>query len=285
MKPATAAAAKYRPAKAAHGHDHGRHHHHHGDHGHHHDHHHDHHGHDHHDHDHDWDDTLNEDGVPLSLAKMDGVDVAHLIEDIDGYLCELGAAQIRDGLHVLGNAPQGEALVDMLLALTRLPNLGIPGLPASVAAACGGDWVLWQQDQGKRLSETPATLQALAGQPLVTRADAHDAVMKLSSALIAELAARGYDAAAVPAAVAAVLPGVEPNADLERVLNFICDQLCLKLARTAEEIDNLLRGLEGGYVPAGPAARRRAAWPTSCPPAAISIRWTRAACPRMPPGA
>ncbi|PTU65962.1 cobaltochelatase subunit CobN [Chromobacterium sp. Panama] len=258
MKPAAAAAAKYRPAKAAHGHDHGHHHHDHEHHGHHHDHHHhDHHGHshshDHHDHDHDWDDTLNEDGVPLSLAKMDGVDVAHLIEDIDGYLCELGAAQIRDGLHVLGNAPQGEALVDMLLALTRLPNLGIPGLPASVAAACGGDWTLWQQDQGKRLAEMPAALQTLADQPLVTRADAHDAVLKLARGLIADLAARGYDSAAVPAAVAAVLPGIEPNADLERVLTFVCAELCSKLARTAEEIDNLLRGLEGGYVPAGPS--------------------------------
>ncbi|WP_047237263.1 cobaltochelatase subunit CobN, partial [Chromobacterium subtsugae] len=259
MKPAAAAAAKYRPAKAAHSHDHGHHHHHHGDHDHHHGHHdhhhHDHHSHshDHHDHDHDWDDTLNEDGVPLSLAKMDGVDVAHLIEDIDGYLCELGAAQIRDGLHVLGNAPQGEALVDMLLALTRLPNLGIPGLPASVAAACGGDWPLWQQDQGKRLAEAPASLQALAGQALVTRADAHDAVMKLARALIAELAARGYHAAAIPAAVENILPGIEPHADLERVLNFVCAELCLKLARTAEEIDNLLRGLEGGYVPAGPS--------------------------------
>lgn len=259
MKPAAAAAAKYRPAKAAHSHDHGHHHHHHGDHDHHHGHHdhhhHDHHSHshDHHDHDHDWDDTLNEDGVPLSLAKMDGVDVAHLIEDIDGYLCELGAAQIRDGLHVLGNAPQGEALVDMLLALTRLPNLGIPGLPASVAAACGGDWPLWQQDQGKRLAEAPASLQALAGQALVTRADAHDAVMKLARALIADLAARGYHAAAIPAAVENILPGIEPHADLERVLNFVCAELCLKLARTAEEIDNLLRGLEGGYVPAGPS--------------------------------
>jgi cobaltochelatase CobN len=101
---------------------------------HHHDHDHDHDDHD-HDHAHEWDDTLNADGVPLTLAKMEGVDVAHLIEDIDGYLCELGAAQIRDGLHILGQAPQGEALVDMLCALTRLPNLAVPSLPASVAQA------------------------------------------------------------------------------------------------------------------------------------------------------
>ena len=45
---------------------------------------------DHGDHKHEWDDELTPDGVPVSLAEMSGNDVAHLIEDIDGYLCELG---------------------------------------------------------------------------------------------------------------------------------------------------------------------------------------------------
>ena len=58
---------------------------------------------DHGDHKHEWDDELTPDGVPVTLAEMSGSDVAHLIEDIDGYLCELGTAQIRDGLHVLGS--------------------------------------------------------------------------------------------------------------------------------------------------------------------------------------
>ena len=55
---------------------------------------------DHGDHKHEWDDELTPEGVPVSLAEMSGNEVAHLIEDIDGYLCELGMAQIRDGLHI-----------------------------------------------------------------------------------------------------------------------------------------------------------------------------------------
>src|SRR6185312_9021738 len=51
---------------------------------------------DHSPHDH-WDSTPNERGVPIGLARMDGVAFSHLIQDIDGYLCEIGAAQIRDG--------------------------------------------------------------------------------------------------------------------------------------------------------------------------------------------
>ncbi|MCD0171888.1 cobaltochelatase subunit CobN, partial [Deinococcus sp. 23YEL01] len=69
---------------------------------------------DHGDHVHEWDDEFTEDGVPVTLSEMNGPDVAHLLEDIDGYLCELGRAQIRGGLHVLGQPPRGEALPEML---------------------------------------------------------------------------------------------------------------------------------------------------------------------------
>jgi len=55
--------------------------------------------HDHH-HDHEVECSKGPDGFEGALAKMDGKDFAHLIEDMDGYLCELAGAQIRDGLHV-----------------------------------------------------------------------------------------------------------------------------------------------------------------------------------------
>ncbi|MDN0083156.1 cobaltochelatase subunit CobN [Crenobacter sp. SG2305] len=237
VQPAAAAATKYRlsPAKA---HDHHGHHHH-GDH--------------HHDHDHEWDDTLNEDGVPLTLAKMEGVDVAHLIEDIDGYLCELGAAQIRDGLHILGKVPQDTALVDMVCALVRLPNLAIPSLPAGVAAALGVDWQTLQDDQGKRLATVPDALQRLADALIVTRADAHDAINALGRRLVATLAERGFNASVIDATLAEALPGSADTGSVRRTLAYVCQELVPNLDRTSEEIANLLRGLAGGYVPAGPS--------------------------------
>ena len=38
---------------------------------------------------------------------------------MDGWLCEIKDAQIRDGLHVLGQAPAGEARVNLVLAILR----------------------------------------------------------------------------------------------------------------------------------------------------------------------
>src|SRR3712207_1265717 len=56
---------------------------------------------------------------------------------VDGYLCELKDAQIRGGLHVLGSPPEGEAELDLVLAVTRLPQGPVPSLRAAVAAEAG----------------------------------------------------------------------------------------------------------------------------------------------------
>ncbi|HZT65484.1 MAG TPA: cobaltochelatase subunit CobN [Acidimicrobiales bacterium] len=55
-----------------------------------------------------------------------------LVLHVDGYLCELKDAQIRGGLHVLGQSPAGEAEVDLVLAITRLPQAGVPSLRAQL---------------------------------------------------------------------------------------------------------------------------------------------------------
>ena len=51
-----------------------------------------------------------------------------LVLHVDGYLCELKDAQIRGGLHVLGLPPEGEGEVDLVLAMTRLPQGRVPAL-------------------------------------------------------------------------------------------------------------------------------------------------------------
>lgn len=230
---------------------------------------------------------------------MGGSDVAHLIEDLDGYLCELGAAQIRDGLHILGQPPSGEPLVDMLLSLTRLPNQLVPGLQEEVARLFGLSLSLLLEHKGRRLNVTPS-LQRLSGRAVVTRADALEAIEALSRKLFVELQARDYLVASIAEVLAQVFSGIaaennlpllqpalrqasglllkpqrkkessgrpvqahaapqtpanteEQYAALRQVLDFACRELVPNLARASDEIDNLLLGLAGGYVPAGPS--------------------------------
>jgi cobaltochelatase CobN len=224
--------------------------HHHADH---HDHEHEHHGHDHHHHDHhhEHDDG---DGLPELLTKMAGADVAHLIEDLDGYLCELGAAQIRDGLHILGLAPENEQLTDMLVSLTRLPNQDIPGLPIEIARLFGLSMNSLLEHQGRRLEQAIPELEKLAERPLATHADVLETIETLCKRLFVELQAHAYAESAIDLTINKIFGNHAADySALKTVLNFACRELAPNLARATDEIDNLLLGLSGGYVPAGPS--------------------------------
>ena len=74
--------------------------------------------------------------ISTDLGVVDAPEEAafdELVLHVDGYLCELKDAQIRGGLHTLGVAPVGEAELDLVLAMTRLPQGAVPSLRARLA--------------------------------------------------------------------------------------------------------------------------------------------------------
>jgi cobaltochelatase CobN len=196
------------------------------------------------DHTHEWDDALTPEGVPATLASMTGNEVAHLIEDLDGYLCELGMAQIRDGLHILGQMPP---LPEMLRSLTRLANISIPSLQASLSAAFGFDLADLLDKPGERLAGNPQLL----GVTCYAHADVLEILDRASLDLFTMLETLGFRAAMIGDVQRAIL-GVETE-DIAAALNFACVELVPKLEQTGDEIEHLLDALEGKYIPAGPA--------------------------------
>ncbi|MEM1334348.1 MAG: cobaltochelatase subunit CobN, partial [Actinomycetota bacterium] len=64
-------------------------------------------------------------------------DFDDMVLHVDGYLCALKDAQIRGGLHTLGRVPTDDALIDLVLAVTRLPQGPVPALRATVADELG----------------------------------------------------------------------------------------------------------------------------------------------------
>lgn len=211
---------------------------------------------DHGDHKHDWDDEMTPEGVPVSLTEMDGKDIAHLIEDIDGYLCELGAAQIRNGLHTLGEMPEDEALIDMLQSLTRLPNGPIPGMQATLAHLYGLEINTLRQQKGHKLPEPAENLADWAGRSIVTAADALEVLDEMASHMMRLFEHYRFDVQAAGRVIFESIhrdPTLPEMAALRAILAFVSQELVPNLARTDEEISNLLHGLSGGYVPAGPS--------------------------------
>ena len=199
---------------------------------------------DHGDHKHDWDDELTPEGVPVTLAEMSGNEVAHLIEDIDGYLCEIGMAQIRDGLHTLGNVP---AFPEMLRAMTRLSNAGAPGLPEAIASGFGLEYAALLSAPGKRF-DIPHMLRSTA---CPTHSDAIEAIDRFAIELYAALEQCGFSLTTLEQIERRILGSTSD--EVSQALTFACRELVPRLEQAHEEIEHILDALDGRYVPAGPA--------------------------------
>lgn len=177
-------------------------------------------------------------------------DLGDLVQHIDGYLCEVKDIQIRDGLHVLGAAPEGEQLRGLVAAMLRLGSGEVPGLRRALGAAFGLDEPALVAAPGERLAAPPELVERFPG-PAASAGDLLDRLEDAQSVLLATLDARDWDGAAVADVCAEVLGRGE--AGVERALGFACAELVPRLRRTGEELDNVLAVLHGRHVPAGPS--------------------------------
>ncbi|MFK4689643.1 cobaltochelatase subunit CobN [Streptomyces pristinaespiralis] len=139
---------------------------------------------------------------------------------VDGWLCEVKDAQIRDGLHVLGGAPTGPERVNLVLSILRARQIW------------GGSQSLPGLREALGLDESAATR---------TTADEAEATART---LVEAMEAAGWDPAAVPA---------EHGKDVEAILRFAALEVVPRLARTTDELDHAVHALAGGFVPAGPS--------------------------------
>ena len=174
---------------------------------------------------------------------------------VDGYLCEIKDAVIRDGLHVLGCAPAGEQRVTTVQAVLRATQVwgghsALPGLRAVLASHFGLNERSLLADPAQLVTVPPA-LSGLADGPVRTGTDVVDLLEALAGGLVAGLDAAGWDPEQAPAVTAGVL-GEAPSS-VVAVLDFAAAEVVPRLARTGDELTNLLAALAGRYVPAGPS--------------------------------
>lgn len=190
--------------------------------------------------------SLHEDlGVPAPESEQDA---QQLLNATDTYLCELKESQIRDGLHVFGQSPEGRLERDTLLALARHPVGKGVGADNSLIRALREDLLphdvfdpldsQWHQAwEGER----PTLLLDVDAQPWRTWGDSRER-LELLALQILELPA--------PVEYALEHNLAQTSLVLERVQNDLRARL---QACGTQEILQLLRGLDGRFVPAGPS--------------------------------
>ncbi|MDA5141686.1 cobaltochelatase subunit CobN [Streptomyces sp. AD681] len=143
-----------------------------------------------------------------------------MILHVDGWLCEVKDAQIRDGLHVLGTPPTGADRVNLVLAILRARQIW------------GGATALPGLREALGLDESAATR---------TTADAAE---EQARGLVQAMEDAGWDPAAVP---------TEHGEQVAAILEFAAREVVPRLAATTAEIDHAVHALNGGFVPAGPS--------------------------------
>jgi len=208
-------------------------------------------------------------GETVELKAGEGAANEQLLEQLHAYLCDIKEAQIRHGLHILGELPGPEKLTDTMVALLRLPRGDTPesqGVLHNLCAdlglrladgqlfdpllACSALW------QGAR----PAVLQSLDAGVWRTELDTRERLELLAQPLVAR-----YVIGSVPGGGELInaegpevmaLAGVDLNSlpATARLLKHARDVVLAALHTSARlEIESLLHGLAGQFVEPGPS--------------------------------
>ncbi len=166
-----------------------------------------------------------------------GIDVTSLGEFLtlaDGYLCELKEAQIRDGLHIFGQCPQGRQLRDLIVAIARHPGKGRVGLTRALAEDLGWDFDPLTADFA----------QVLVDDNKLIVGDVVEELEEKAAELVEKLIQESTNIDNLYSSL---------KAATKRELRWISDRLLPALLQTNQEISQLLRGLNGRYIPSGPS--------------------------------
>ncbi|MGA9872809.1 MAG: cobaltochelatase subunit CobN [Rhodococcus sp. (in: high G+C Gram-positive bacteria)] len=143
---------------------------------------------------------------------------------VDGWLCEIKDVQIRDGLHILGQEPVGDAEVELVLAMLRARQMwggeqSVPGLREALGLSEDGDEARVRVDE----------IEAIA------------------HGLVAAMQATQWD----PAQAEHVAG--EHGSTVAEILRFAATEVVPRLRGTSREIAQVLHALDGGFIPAGPS--------------------------------
>ena len=212
----------------------------------------------------------------IDIGTGDEAMLSQFLNTADGYLCELKEAQIRDGLHIFGQCPQNTQLRDLVVAIARNPNANRLGLTRAIALDWKWDFDPLTADLGTTIS--PPFEGGLGGfqpQPQQSNLERYNLTLienlahsvdgvippsppweggdRIRDCRIVGDAVEILEEYAAELVTAIInnqaLPNVGTNTQSE--LTWIATRLLPALQQTPQEMTNLLRGLNGEYIPSG----------------------------------
>ena len=217
-------------------------------------------------------------GLPKLNKQAVLKDQGSIFSELDRYLCELKEAQIRDGLHIFGQCPQGEQLRDLIISIARHPDNKRLGLTRAIAEDWQLDFDPLTSDYGEIINQTinhqfcrtvgdgvavieEYAINLIEELPPLTPPCQVGEQEFLTSTFVEELPPLAPPCQVgeqeflitipVPPITKGGLGGVKSTELIQRELNWIQNKLLPNLLRTSEEITNLLKGLDGRFIKSG----------------------------------
>ncbi|WP_196591085.1 cobaltochelatase subunit CobN [Pectinatus frisingensis] len=164
---------------------------------------------------------------------------------LHNYLTDLKNMQVHTGLHVLGQAPQKDGLVEYLWLLTRLSNGTVPSLPETIAQYYKLDYHSLLKNSSEMYKPLNITYGILV-----------DRITEQCRQIIRLLQANDFDEAKITEI--STLAWINDGSDADRksilqVCKYICGEIYPHLLLTVQEQDNMLRAFDGQYIEPGPS--------------------------------
>ncbi|WP_029042073.1 cobaltochelatase subunit CobN [Cucumibacter marinus] len=148
-------------------------------------------------------------------AGIEGRDDDEALGQIDTFLCDLKEAQIRDGLHIFGQSPEGRFARDLTIAMARIPR-GDRLQDASLIRALADDLALGFDPLDARHGEAwtgpiPENLSAHGPAVLRSTGDMVEALEALAAALVDGEAIAEVDWSATRPVLAEIETAIRPK--------------------------------------------------------------------------
>lgn len=170
---------------------------------------------------------------------------------INGFLCEIGNTQIREGLHILGKIAEGDQLINLFVSLARIDTPPHKGTQSCFMEVCGINDTSYFINQALELDcKIPETFLKFYGKQVESRGDLLQMFDALSFAILSHCH-RSNSQNTIDDDIESLLGISVP--DLAQTINFILKDIYPKLKQVGDELTHLLDGLNGKFIEPGPS--------------------------------
>lgn len=176
------------------------------------------------------DDIGMEDTVSLS-------DFEKRIDELYDYICEVKDNLIKNGLHILGRVPAGDDLDDFIYTMVRTGGRAVPSLRSAMGGIRGYD------------IDALASSRSAVDPSGKTNGEILDEIDASCSDLIREMHSRDFD----PERNGSLSSELYDDDSLQPIIDAVCSEYVPALKCTSEELNSILRALDGRYVLPGPS--------------------------------